>query len=96
MSEHADLTPVAAELQAYRELDAQIKALKEIQSTLRGRIEDALGDHELGLVDGEPAAMYKFIKSRRFDQKAFAKAHPQLAAEFVTVTESRRFKVVDS
>ena len=96
MNEHADLTPVAADLAAYRELDTQIKALKEIQATLRGRIEDAMGDHELGLIDGEPAAMYKFVKSRRFDQKAFKAAHPDLAAEYVTVSESRRFTVVDS
>lgn len=92
--DQADLTAVADDINTYRELDHVIKDLRERQQTLRSRIEDALGDCETGVVDGQPVVKHSFVKTRRFDQSAFKKAHPELAAEFVTVTESRRFTVV--
>lgn len=91
-----DLTPIADDIKGYRELDYAIKALKEQQQVYRARIEDALGDDDCGEIDDKPVVTFPFIKSTRFDQKAFKAAHPDLAAEFVTVTQSRRFTVVDA
>ena len=73
---------------------AQIAALKDTETRLRQAIEHQLGDHGTGTLDGTPVISWMPVKSRRFDQAAFKKAHPDLAAEFVTTSESRPFKVV--
>lgn len=91
-----DLDSVRGEILALQQINAQIKVLSDTAKTMRARIEDALGGQDTGTLDGHVVVTWKPVKSNRFDQAAFKKAHPDLAAEFMTVTESRRFTVVDS
>lgn len=94
--DQVELDSVRGEVQALQQITAQIKVLSDTAKTMRARIEDALGDQDTGTLDGQIVVTWKPVKSNRFDQAAFKKAHPDLAAEFMTVTESRRFTVVDS
>lgn len=61
-----------------------------------GHIKDALGDAEIGTINGEPVVRWSHVVSNRFDQKA---AKALLTAEQVEActkpSESRRFTIVE-
>ena len=76
--------------------EAKAKA-EEAMAVAREKIEDALGDDEVGTVDGAPVVRWTHVTSTRFDQKA-AKAlltQTQLA-KCMVASESRRFTLVES
>ena len=91
-----NLDPVRGQITAYKAIDEQIKALTETRQALRVDIEDALGDNEIGVLDGKTVVTWRHSKKpERFDLTAFRKAYPELAAEFTTVREAPRvFKVL--
>ena len=64
---------------------------KEIEQALR----DALGEAEEGTVRGVTVVTYAREERMSFDQSAFKKKHPRIAARFVTFTTIRRFLVKD-
>jgi len=73
--------------------DAKAKA-EEAMAVAREKIEDALGDDEVGTVDGQPVVRWTFVHSERFDQKkAKAILGDDLAACMVPQT-TRRFVLV--
>ena len=61
-----------------------------------GQIKDALGDAEIGTINGAPVVRWSYVVSNRFDQKA---AKELLTAEQVAActkpSESRRFTIVE-
>jgi hypothetical protein len=62
-----------------------------------GHIKDALGDAEIGTLNGEPIVKWTHVTTNRFDQKA-AKAlltDDQVAA-CTKPSESRRFTIVEA
>ena len=72
------------------EIDEQIELAE-------GQIKDALGDAEVGTLNGEPIVKWTHIVTNRFDQKA-AKAlltDDQVAA-CTKPSESRRFTIVEA
>lgn len=89
-----DLGSIRADIDAYRAVDAQIKALQDTKAQLRTTIEQALGDSEIGTLDGENTVTWKFSKRRSLDQAALKKEHPELVARYVTTTEVRTLKVL--
>jgi predicted phage-related endonuclease len=86
-----DITDIGANVIRLAELNVQIAELKEIADMQRKVIEHALGEKEVGLIDGKPAVTWKYVSSSRFDIPRFRKTHPDLAAEFLTESHSRRF-----
>lgn len=92
-----DLTAVRDQLDALKAIDAQIKVLADTKASLRADIEQALGDHEIGTLDGHTVVTWKRnSKTRYFDKAACAKAHPEIVEEFTSLREGNRvFKVVD-
>lgn len=92
-----DLDAVRDKIDAYKALDDQIKILTETKASLRRDIEIALGDNEIGKLDGHTVVTWKRnAKTRRFDKKAFERAHPEIAEEFTELVEGNRvFKVVE-
>lgn len=70
------------------ELAAEITA---IEDTIKADM-TAQGVEEM-TVDVYYKVRYKTVKSSRFDSTAFKKAMPDLAAQFMRETESRRFTV---
>lgn len=90
-----DLDAIAGWVTVLREANAAKARAEETAALARTKIEEALGDNEIGLVDGAPAVRWVHVTSTRFDQKK-AKAILGDAAEACMVaTESRRFTLVD-
>jgi predicted phage-related endonuclease len=74
-----------------RQCDRDIKDLEEAKKLARVRIEQMLGDAELGMLDGRPAVHWTVVASRRLDQRKLKEQAPDLV-EACTVTQlSRRF-----
>lgn len=86
----------AAWLKQYREALAKIKEWEEIADIARAHLENALGDNELALWQGQPVVRWTSVTSKRFDVK---KAREVLPEQFInlleTETVSRRFSLVD-
>ena len=60
-----------------------------------GHIKDALGDAEVGTINGEPVVRYSRIVTNRFDQKAAKELlTPEQVERCTKATESRRFTIV--
>lgn len=87
--------PIINWLAHYKEIQQQIKDLTEKLDIARAHIELALGEAELGLINGQPAVKWGYIESNRFDQK---KAKEILTADQVAectvVQRVRRFEPV--
>lgn len=71
-------------------------ALEDTIKTARQHIENALGDHVDGLIDGAPVVRWHHTAAPcRFDKKGFEKAHPDLVEQFTIVGKpGRRFELV--
>ena len=67
--------------------------LDELEQNAKAAIQAALGDHEIGLIDGQPAVTWKYVRRNAIDQKALKQRYPEIAAEVMAVSESRRFEV---
>ncbi|GAA0638051.1 hypothetical protein GCM10010174_69860 [Kutzneria viridogrisea] len=80
---------------AYREATANAKRWTEIADRARKHITDALGDNEVGTVDGEPVARYTVVNGTRLDSKKLKAEHPDIVEQFTVPTTSRRFTLVD-
>lgn len=93
----ADLDQVRDKLDALKAVDAQIRALNETRASLQDDIKQALGDNEIGLVDGHVAVTWKRnAKTRYFNKTAMAKDHPALVDEYTELREGNRvFKVAE-
>ena len=72
------------------EIDEQIELAE-------GQIKDALGDAEVGTLNGEPIVKWTHVITNRFDQKA-AKAllTDEQVAACTKPSESRRFTIVEA
>lgn len=85
-----DIFTACNELKALKE---QIAKLDERKDELEAKIKMCFADAEAISYGGQTIATWKAPKpSERFDAKAFAKAHPDLAKEFTAVSQgARRF-----
>lgn len=87
-----------ATLEAHRELvalRARMKEDDERRDQLESRIKLAMGDAATLAAGEETLATWKTTQSKRFDGAAFKAAQPELYAQYVTPSESRRFLVKD-
>ena len=81
-------------LDVYRAAAAEKSRAESVMAQAREKIEDALGDDEVGTVDGAPVVRWTFVRSSRFDQK---KAKAILGDEYdacLVPVETRRFTLV--
>lgn len=91
-----DIDDVAGWIEVLRRATAEKQRADEVIAQARERIEEALGDAEVGAVAGTPAVRWTWVESTRIDTKRVRAllAPDDLAA--VTVTSaSRRFTLVD-
>jgi predicted phage-related endonuclease len=86
----------SAFLEAYIEAKAKVKEWSERADIARQQVEAALGEHEVGLVNGREAVRWTTVKSTRIDTK---RAREILLPDLVKLIEvesvSRRFSIVD-
>lgn len=69
--------------------------IKDIEANSRSEIEAAMGDAEIGTLDGEEAIHWTTYKKRQFKQAALRAEHPELAEEYTELVEQRKFEVLD-
>jgi predicted phage-related endonuclease len=86
---------VAAWLDEYKRIKAEIAALTERAEVARQHVEAALGDATLGYINGRPAVRWQTVTSTRFDTKKAKEILPLQVIELLQVTsEARRFDIV--
>lgn len=92
-----DLDPAAsAFLAAYIEAKAKIKEWEEKAEVAAEQVKSALGDHEIGLVNGRQAVRWTKVEATRIDSKKVRELLPKdIVAQIETTSISRRFSIVD-
>ena len=89
-------TPVAAWLEEYKRLQAEKKTLEERMEIARAHVELALGENQLGSINGVPVVKYAFSARNTFDQtKAKKLLTDEQIAECITTTQVRSFRLFD-
>jgi predicted phage-related endonuclease len=68
--------------------------LKEMKERSRAAVEEALGENEIGTIDGEPAIRWGHQKVNRLNQRALKNDHPEIVAEYTEANAQRRFEVL--
>lgn len=81
-------------LDVYRAAAAEKARAEDVMAQARERIEDALGDDEVGTVDGQPVVRWTFVRSERFDVKKAKALLGDDAAACLVPMETRRFTLV--
>lgn len=82
-------------IELLRLTQADIKVLEEKVATAKEKIQEALGDNEIGLIDGSPVVRWTRVVSTRLDmQKAREVLDPAILAYLSSETNSRRFTLV--
>lgn len=89
-----DLESVRAHVDILVWAKARAAELKDIEKNARDAIEEALGDNEIGELDGHPVVTWAMHKKRVFQQAKFKEAHPELVEAFTETVEGRQFKVI--
>ena len=76
---------------------ADIKVLEEQIQVAREKIQEALGDNEIGTIDGTPVVRWTKVTSTRLDmKKAKEVLDPKILAFLSSESTSRRFTLVDT
>jgi len=74
---------------------AEKTRIESVIAQARGKLEDALGEAEVGTVDGAPVVKWTYVTSSRFDQKKARDFLGDTADDFMTQTTTRRFTLTD-
>jgi hypothetical protein len=74
----------------------QKASIEAIEKEARMQLEVALGDNEIGLLDGQPVISWSWSipKNGRFDSKAFEADNPELASKYKVKKPTRSFRPV--
>ncbi len=87
----------AAWLRQYREALAKIKEWQEVADIARSHIENALGESEEGLYQGQRVVRWTNVESSRFDVKRAKEILPAQVLDVLTVKSTmRRFSLVEN
>ena len=81
---------------AYIEAKAKIKEWTEKADLAAEQIKAALGDHEVGLVDGKPAVRWSTVETKAINIKKCREILPPQVLDLVEVVRtSKRFTIVE-
>jgi predicted phage-related endonuclease len=84
-------------IELYKKTQADIKVLEEKVAAAKEKIQEALGENEIGLVDGFPVVRWTKVTSTRLDmKKAKEVLDPKILAFLSSESTSRRFSLVDT
>lgn len=95
--EMVDLDPAAsAFLSAYIEAKHKVKEWTEKADIAAEQVKAALGDHEIGLVNGREAVRWTTVEATRIDSKKVRELLPaDIVEKIETKSITRRFSIVD-
>ena len=79
----AKLDHLMREVGLLRWVKEQRDRLKEIEADPKAAVEAALGDDEVGTINGAEAITWKFSKPNKFREAKFKADHPKLHAQYV-------------
>ena len=86
----------AAFLTAYIEAKAKVKEWTEKADIARQQVEAAMGECEIGLVNGREAVRWTIVEANRIDTKKIRELlPPEMVTQLEVTTISRRFSIVD-
>jgi predicted phage-related endonuclease len=84
-------------IELYKKTQADIKVLEEKVAAAKEKIQEALGENEIGLIDGSPVVRWTKVTSTRLDmKKAKEVLDPKILAFLSSESVSRRFSLVDT
>lgn len=85
----------SAFLAAYIEAKQKIREWQEKADLAAEQIKAAMGDHEIGLIDGAPAVKWITVESRAIDIKKCKEILPPQVLDLVEITrQSKRFTII--
>ena len=88
---------MAGWIELYKKTQADIKVLEEKVAAAKEKIQEALGENEIGLIDGSPVVRWTKVTSTRLDmKKAKEVLDPKILAFLSSESTSRRFSLVDT
>ena len=96
MNQTKDIDDLAGWLEVYRAAQREKARAEDVMAQARERIEDALGDAEIGTVAGQPAVRWTHVHATRFDQKRAKAILGDEYASCLVDTASRRFTLVEA
>ena len=83
-------------LRQYRDAQANIKQWQEVADIARSHLENALGENEVAIYQGQEVVRWTTVTSKRFDVKKARETLPSnVIGLFETEQISRRFTLVD-
>jgi predicted phage-related endonuclease len=86
----------AAWITLYRKTQADIKALEEKLEQAKSKIQESMGENEIGLIDGKVAVRWTKVTTNRLDiQKAKEILDPAIYNFLSRESTSRRFTLAD-
>ena len=87
---------VAAWIELYRKTQGEIKGLEEKADQAKAKIQEMMGESEIGLLDGKVAVRWTKVISMRLDvAKAKEILDPKIYTFLSRESESRRFSIVE-
>lgn len=88
---------IAGWIELYKKTQAEIKTLEEKVAAAKEKIQEALGENEVGLIDGSVVVRWTKVTSTRLDmKKAREVLDPKILAFLSSESVSRRFTLVDA
>lgn len=83
-------------LRQYRDAQANIKQWQEVADIARSHLENALGENEVAIYQGQEVVRWTTVTSKRFDVKKARETLPEnVIGLFETEQIIRRFTLVD-
>lgn len=96
MTDTVNLNGLKAQLAIIQHCKQKRAELDELEANAKAAIQAALGEAEVGTIDGRVAVRWTTVRRNTIDQKLLKQRHPDIAAEVMTVSESRRFTIENS
>jgi len=87
------LTKVRTSVQLLQHIARERAKLKELEDQHRPIVEEAMGEEEVGELDGKVVITWRHQKQRRLNQAALKSDHPEIVAEYTNMEERRQFVV---
>ena len=88
---------MAGWIELYKKTQAEIKTLEEKAATAKEKIQEALGENEIGTLEGSVVVRWTKVTSTRLDlQKARKVLAPEILGYLSSESTSRRFTLVDT